>query len=89
MRDTQREAEREVGSMQRAHAGLHPGTPGSRPWPKTGTQPLSHPGVPDVPFLISHMDSCGFIFSPDQSCWSNLSSLIFSGNQFCFLDFLY
>ena len=27
-------------------AGLDPRTPGSRPGPKAGTKPLSHPGIP-------------------------------------------
>ena len=26
--------------------GFNPGTPGSRPGPKAGTKPLSHPGIP-------------------------------------------
>ena len=26
--------------------GLDPGTPGSHPGPKAGTEPLSHPGIP-------------------------------------------
>ena len=26
--------------------GLDPGTPGSRPGPKAGPKPLSHPGIP-------------------------------------------
>ena len=26
-------------------AGLDPGTPGSRPGPKAGAKPLSHPGI--------------------------------------------
>ena len=61
MRDTEkdREAETQVegeaGSMQGArrgtrcrepNVGLDPGTPGSRPGLKAGTQPLSHPGIP-------------------------------------------
>ena len=28
--------------------GLDPGTPGSRPEPKTDTQPLSHLGIPHM-----------------------------------------
>ena len=27
-------------------AGLNPGIPGSRPGPKAGAKPLSHPGIP-------------------------------------------
>ena len=33
--------------------GLNPRTPGSRPEPKTDTQPLSHPGVPIPWFLLN------------------------------------
>ena len=33
--------------------GLDPGTPGSCPGPKAGAKPLSHPGIPLVPFLSS------------------------------------
>ena len=61
MRDTEREreaetqSEGEAGSMQGARCwtrsrdsipGLNPRTPGSRPGPKAGTKPLSHPGIP-------------------------------------------
>ena len=49
MRDTEREAETqaegEAGSMQGAHVGLDPRTPGSCPEPKADTQPLSPAGV--------------------------------------------
>ena len=49
MRDTEREvetqAEGEAGSMK-PNVGLHPWTPGSRPGPKAGAKPLSHPGIP-------------------------------------------
>ena len=31
--------------------GLDPGTPGSRPGPKAGVKPLSHPGIPRTCFL--------------------------------------
>ena len=31
--------------------GLNPGSPGSRPGLKAEAQPLSHPGVPHIPFL--------------------------------------
>ena len=34
-------------------AGLDPGTPGSRPGPKAGAKPLSHPGIPgDFPSSV-------------------------------------
>ena len=36
--------------MRNSIPGLDPGTPGSCPEPKADTQPLSHPGVPDLPF---------------------------------------
>ena len=52
MRDTRREAETqaegEAGSMQVARCGAYPGTPGSRPGRKAGTQPLNHPGIPSA-----------------------------------------
>ena len=32
--------------------GLNPGTPGSRPEPKADAQPLSHPGIPQIPIII-------------------------------------
>ena len=32
--------------------GLHPETPGSRPGPKAGAKPLSHPGIPVIYFCI-------------------------------------
>ena len=33
--------------------GLDPETPGSRPGPKAGTKPPSHPGIPDVLFILT------------------------------------
>ena len=37
---------------QEPDVGLNPGSPGSHPGPKAGTQPLSHPGIPpNVTFL--------------------------------------
>ena len=55
MRHTQREAETqaegEAGSMPEAQRGLDPGTPGSCPGPKAGTNLLSHPGIPTTLFL--------------------------------------
>ena len=51
MRDTERKAETqaegEAGSMHREpDVGFDPGSPGSRPGPKTGAKPLRHPGIP-------------------------------------------
>ena len=50
MRDIKREAETqaegEAGSMQEPDVGLDPRTLGSRPGPKAGAKPLSHPGIP-------------------------------------------
>ena len=46
-REAETQAEGEAGSMSGA-AGLDPGTPGSRPWPKAGAKPLSHPGIPQI-----------------------------------------
>ena len=56
MRDTHRERERERVRNHRQRekqapcrnpdVGLDPRTPGSRPGPKAGAKPLSHPGIP-------------------------------------------
>ena len=43
MRDTERE--RQIPCRE-PNAGLDPGTPRPRPGPKAGTEPLSHPGIP-------------------------------------------
>ena len=46
--------------------GLDPRTPGSRPEPKAGTQPLSHPGTPRN--IISYAQSLFyFSFNPYRS----------------------
>ena len=60
---TQRERDRERERERQRHrrrekqvlcrepdVGLDPGTPGSRPGPKAGTKPLSHPGIPYTVF---------------------------------------
>ena len=49
--NTQKEAEREAGPCREPDAGLNPRSPASRPGPKAGAQPLSHPGVPRNSFL--------------------------------------
>ena len=51
MRDTERERQRQRQKekkipCRKPDAGLHPGTPESRPGPKAGAKPLSHPGIP-------------------------------------------
>ena len=53
MRDTHIERQRHRQGEKQApcrepDAGLNPGTPGSRPEPKTDAQPLSHPGVQEL-----------------------------------------
>ena len=56
MGDTERgggaetQAEGEAGSMLEPDAGLDPSTSGSRPGPKAGAKPLSHPGIPGFNF---------------------------------------
>ena len=57
MRDTEREAETQAEREKQAprrepDVGLHPGTPGSRPWPKAGAKPPSHPGIPLLPHVL-------------------------------------
>ena len=46
-RETQRNRQREKQtSCREPDVGLDPRTPGSRPGPKAGAKPLSHPGIP-------------------------------------------
>ena len=46
-RERQRHRQREKQApCWEPNAGLDPGPPGSRPGPKGGAKPLSHPGVP-------------------------------------------
>ena len=48
-RERQRHRRREKQAPCREpDVGLDPGTPGSRPGPKAGAKPLSHPGVPTI-----------------------------------------
>ena len=50
-REAETQAEGEAGSMHREpDVGFDPGSPGSRPGPKTGAKPLRHPGIP-VPII--------------------------------------
>ena len=48
---TEREKGRDTGRekstvREKPDVGLNPWTPGSRPGPKAGAKPLSHPGIP-------------------------------------------
>ena len=56
MRDTEREAEiqaeGEAGSHREPDVGLDPGNPASRPEPKAGAKPLSHPGIPQLILFV-------------------------------------
>ena len=46
-REAETQAEGEAGSMHREpDVGFDPGSPGSRPGPKTGAKLLRHPGIP-------------------------------------------
>ena len=59
MTDTERERQRHRQRKKQApcrepEVGLDPRTSGSRPGPKAGVQPLSHPGIPQgVSFLLA------------------------------------
>ena len=53
MRDIERERQRhrqreKQAPCRESEVGLDPGTPGSRPRPKSGAKPLSHPGIPKI-----------------------------------------
>ena len=52
----QTQAEGEAGSSQGARYGTRSWIPGSRPEPKAGAQPLSHPGVPGLILLITGVE---------------------------------
>ena len=53
-REAETQAEGEAGSMHReADVGFDPGSPGSRPGPKTGAKPLRHPGIP---FILGYLE---------------------------------
>ena len=62
MRDTEREAERQRQREKQApcrepNVGLHPRTLGSRPGPKAGAKPLSHPGIPETQkYFCCHLE---------------------------------
>ena len=47
-RERQRHRQRVLpqAACREPHVGLYPGTPASRPGPKAGAKPLSHPGIP-------------------------------------------
>ena len=50
-REAETQAEGEAGSTHREpDMGFDPGSPGSRPGPKTGAKPLRHPGIPRAQF---------------------------------------
>ena len=62
MIDTERERQRHRRRQKQApcrepDAGLDPGTPGSRPGPKAGAKPLSHPGIPSLYVLIFSLNT--------------------------------
>ena len=60
MRDIEAEtqAEGEAGSLQGARCGTGSWIMGSRPEPKGGAQPLSHPGVPQHNIFEIHHVAC-------------------------------
>ncbi|CAK7288842.1 hypothetical protein VULLAG_LOCUS65 [Vulpes lagopus] len=52
-REAETQAEGEAGSMHREpDVGFDPGSPGSRPGPKAGAEPLRHPGIPFLNFYL-------------------------------------
>ena len=56
MIDIETQEEGEAGPCREPNVGLDPGTPGSRPGPKAGAKPLSHPGIPTFLILICTAD---------------------------------
>ena len=50
--EAETQAEGEAGSLHwEPDVGFDPGSPGSRPGPKAGAKPLSHPGIPYTDFI--------------------------------------
>ena len=52
-------------------SGLHPGAPGSRPGPKAGAKPLSHPGIPERSFYSPSLLELAALFCRSSlPCWA-------------------
>ena len=69
MRDRETQAEREKQAPCREpYTGLHHGSPGSSPGPKTGAKLLSHPGIPFL--VIFKMFSLYSYLRTDKLFWS-------------------
>ena len=51
MRDTEHRQREKQAPCRAPDVGLDPRTPGSRPGPKAGAKPLSHPGSPSRIFF--------------------------------------
>ena len=65
-REKQRHRQREKQApCWEPDVGLDPGTPGSRPVPKAGTKPLSHPGIP----LTKPFNGLSQPGAPMESVW--------------------
>ena len=60
MRDTEHRQREKQAPCRAPDVGLDPRTPGSRPGPKAGAKPLSHPGIPR-----------GFLFSKGEAAWTS------------------
>ena len=57
-REAETQAEGEAGSMHREpDVRFDPGSPGSRPGPKAGANPLRHPGIPTHSLLERFYDT--------------------------------
>ena len=70
-REAETQAEGVAGSMHRVpDVGFDPGSPGTRPGPKSGTKQLRHPGIPQfdsflfesIRFFLIRFDSIRFFF---------------------------
>ena len=62
-RERQRHRRREKQApCQEPNVGLDPGTPGTRPGPKAGAKLPSHPGIPNILFLISNFNCSWLVY---------------------------
>ena len=67
--------------------GLDPRSPGSRPGPKAGTEPLSHPGIPSDSFNESQIIFLLLEVNPLALAFNERESLVVANSQVFFFWF--
>ena len=61
-KEAETQAEGEEAPCREPDVGLDPGSPGSRPRPKAGPKPLSHPGIPCMIRIFLCVPQVSFLF---------------------------